>query len=119
MKINLDTLRKIRQQKAFSQEYVAYILEISQAQYSRLENGSMVFRIDTLGKLLKILEVNPLEIITFDNNQIELITESLKIDNNKQRSLTKEELKKIEGGSRMLSFHSLWEFTFITNFSMF
>lgn len=107
MVINHTVIREARQKKAYSQEYVAYILGVSQAQYSRLENGSMVFRVDTLGKLLKILEVNPLEIITFDNDQIELITQTLSIENivdegNKLnlKPITDEGMKNINGGSR-------------------
>lgn len=44
MEINFDAIRTIRKQKSFSQEYIAHVLGLSQAQYSRLENGSMVFR---------------------------------------------------------------------------
>lgn len=107
MVINHTVIREACQKKAYSQEYVAYILGVSQAQYSRLENGSMVFRVDTLGELLKILEANPLEIITFDNDQIELITQTLSIENivdegNKLnlKPITDEEMKNINGGSR-------------------
>lgn len=65
MKINLDKIRLKRIHLGFSQEYVAEYLGISQAQYSRLERGSIEFTVDILGKLVVLLEINPMEVFIF------------------------------------------------------
>ena len=65
MKINYNIIRKIRRQKEISQQYMAYILQISQAQYSKLETGKAIWDVDKLGETLNILELNFSEVITF------------------------------------------------------
>lgn len=115
MKINFDAIRTIRKRKAFSQEYIAHVLGLSQAQYSRLENGSMVFRVDILARLLEILDVNPLEVLVFSPNQMELIAQSLSIENIIEERLeklnlfplTKKEMKNIDGGYKAISYDLL------------
>lgn len=67
MKINLDKIRLKRIGLGFSQEYVSESLGISQAHYSRLERGSIEFTIDILGKLIILLEINPMEIFIFSH----------------------------------------------------
>ena len=67
MKINLDKVRLKRINLGFSQEYVAESLGISQAQYSRLERGSVEFTINVLGKLIILLEINPMELFIFSH----------------------------------------------------
>ena len=67
MKINLDKVRLKRIDLGFSQEYIAESLGISQAQYSRLERGSVEFTIDILGKLIILLEINPMEVFIFSH----------------------------------------------------
>ena len=55
-------IRKIRSQKDFTQEYLAYMLDISQKSYSDIENGKTKLRCGILYKISKILDVSPHEI---------------------------------------------------------
>lgn len=68
MKINLDKIRLKRLELGFSQEYVSESLGISQAHYSRLERGNKEFTIDILGKLICLLEINPMDVFIFSNH---------------------------------------------------
>lgn len=90
MKINYKKIRETRRKKDFSQEYIAFLLGISQSQYCKLESGSKIFEIDTLSKLLDVLEINPLEVIEFSLKQKELMKSF--------RDLSKEEMRDINGG---------------------
>ena len=115
MEINFDAIRTICKQKSFSQEYIAHVLGLSQAQYSRLENGSMVFRVDVLARLLEILDVNPLDVLVFSPNQMKLIAQSLSIENIIEERLEKlnlfplmkKEMKDIDGGYKAISYDLL------------
>lgn len=49
-------IRKVREQKGFSQEYVANQLNISQASYARLENEDTKVTVDRLFQIAQILE---------------------------------------------------------------
>ncbi len=66
MKVKHNKIREIRVEKGFSQEFMAEIMEISQSQYSRLESGETVFDVEKLGKVIEILQVNPIDIIDFE-----------------------------------------------------
>ncbi len=71
MKNNLcQNVRKIRELKGFTQEYLASKLGISQRAYSKIESSET--RIDW-GKILKIadvLNISPNDLILFDDNHI-------------------------------------------------
>lgn len=58
-------IRKIREQKGFSQEYMANILNISQASYARMENEETKITVERLQKIAEILETS---IVDFFNN---------------------------------------------------
>lgn len=73
MKINYNIIRKTRRQKEISQQYMAYILQISQAQYSKLETGKVVWNTDKLGEVLDVLDLNFLEVIKLSEKQEILI----------------------------------------------
>lgn len=53
----LFLIREIRFAKGYSQEYMAYRLEISQQSYSRLENGRQDLRMSQLIEIANILDV--------------------------------------------------------------
>lgn len=57
-------IRRIREQKGFSQEYLADKLDISQASYARLENEDTKITVD---RLLRIAEILETEVIDFFN----------------------------------------------------
>ncbi|CAI9429873.1 transcriptional regulator, y4mF family [Candidatus Ornithobacterium hominis] len=69
MKINYNIIRKTRRQKDLSQQYMAYILQISQAQYSKLETGKAIWDVDKLGEILDVLDLNFLEVVKLSEKQ--------------------------------------------------
>jgi transcriptional regulator with XRE-family HTH domain len=62
-----EKIRKIREMKDFSQEYMAKKLDMSQNNYSRIEMGKVKVDIDRLQEISKLLEVDPIDIINFDD----------------------------------------------------
>ncbi len=54
-------IRKVRESKGYSQEYVANLLNISQASYARLENQITKITLDRLFKIAEILETSVVE----------------------------------------------------------
>jgi len=69
MDIGLN-IRKIRELKGFSQEYMSQKLEISQRQYSRLENNESDIALSRLTLIGEILEVTPQQLLGFDEKFI-------------------------------------------------
>ncbi len=56
-------IRRIRENKGYSQDYMANMLNISQASYARLENEDTKITIDRLYEIAKILETNILDFL--------------------------------------------------------
>lgn len=54
----LDTLRLLRLEKKYSQEYMSSQLEISQSSYGRIENGKIPLNVKMLFQILVLLEVD-------------------------------------------------------------
>lgn len=50
-------IRKLRTQKGYSQEYMAYELKISQKTYSNIENNKSLLTIEMVERIAFILEV--------------------------------------------------------------
>lgn len=65
-----DKIRKIREIKGLTQEYVAAKLAISQKAYSKLERNEQVFNWDRLAQLGQIFEIDPVDLVTFDDSII-------------------------------------------------
>lgn len=63
-------IRKVREQKGFSQEYVANQLNISQASYARLENEDTKVTVDRLFQIAQILETEIGDF--FDENKLNI-----------------------------------------------
>ena len=63
-------IRKIRELKGYSQEYVASKLEMSQNNYSHIELDQVKINLDRLKEIGTILEVDPIEILNFDERYI-------------------------------------------------
>ncbi len=57
-------IRKIRREKDFTQEYMAFEMGISQKAYSDLENSKVKINLDTLNKISTILSIKPSDICT-------------------------------------------------------
>lgn len=69
MYIKTEQVRKFRREKDFSQDYMAEMLDISQSQYSRIENGESSIDLEKTNKIAEVLKVNPLDIIEFEDKQ--------------------------------------------------
>lgn len=65
-----EKIRKIREMKDYSQEYMAKKLSMSQNNYSCIEMGKVKVDIDRLQEISKLLEVDPMDIINFDERYI-------------------------------------------------
>lgn len=61
-KVN-DFIRAQRVKKGLSQEYMATVLGRTQTWYSLLEAGKSKLNFEDLKKIIKILDINPIEII--------------------------------------------------------
>lgn len=63
-------IRKVRELRGYSQEYVANKLNISQASYARMESEDTKITVDRLFQIAKILETNVSDF--FDNSGINI-----------------------------------------------
>jgi len=61
-----ENIRKIRELKGYSQEYMAGQLSISQKAYSNIETGRKKMDKDLLQEIAATLDIDPLRLITFD-----------------------------------------------------
>jgi len=59
-------IRKIREAKGFSQDYMANVLDISQASYARLENEDTKVTVDRLYKIAEVLDTNIIDFFSAD-----------------------------------------------------
>lgn len=87
-------LRKIRELRSFSQDYVACQLGISIRAYSKLETGETQLTIKRLNEICEILEVSPLDVLTF--NEKELFHSTKKKDNDDVYSLNSLLIQQLE-----------------------
>jgi transcriptional regulator with XRE-family HTH domain len=65
-----EKIRKIREMKDYSQDYMAKKLDMSQNNYSRIEMGKVKIDIGRLLDISKLLEVDPMDIINFDEKYV-------------------------------------------------
>ncbi len=63
-------IRKIRTIKGYTQDYMARSLDVSQRAYSKLENNEIKLDWERLSNISKILEIDPVELISFDDSLI-------------------------------------------------
>lgn len=63
-------IRKFREKKGFSQDYMAMELEISQASYARLESGETQLSVQRLIQIARILQVHFGQLIGEDSKNI-------------------------------------------------
>lgn len=59
-------LKKVREIKGYSQEYVSIALEMSHRNYHRIENGEIDIKLSFLERVCKVLDVEPLQVFGFD-----------------------------------------------------
>lgn len=65
-----EKIRKIRDLKGFSQQYMALQLNISQRAYSKLEREEIKLDWDRIHQISEILEIEPVDLISFDDSLI-------------------------------------------------
>lgn len=71
MPLNIgEKIRKVRDLRGFSQEYVAQKLGVSQRSYGKLETGETKLDIPRIEKISDILGVEPVSLITFDEKML-------------------------------------------------
>jgi transcriptional regulator with XRE-family HTH domain len=63
----INNIRKKREEKGYSQDYMAESLGITVKTYARLENGQGRLLVKIIDDLSKILEVSPYELIKFED----------------------------------------------------
>ena len=63
-------IRKLRNQREYSQEYMAQKLNISPATYSKQERGETDLTVNQVEKIAEVLEVEVSELLDLGNNQI-------------------------------------------------
>ena len=68
-------IKKLREHRNYTQQYMADKLDISQNAYSKIENGATKLTVDRLGEIAELLDV-PVESILSGEKQI------LKVENN-------------------------------------
>lgn len=56
------SIRKIRREKDFTQEYMAFEMGISQKAYSDIENAKVKINLDILNKISTILGIKPSDV---------------------------------------------------------
>ncbi|MEI6310919.1 MAG: helix-turn-helix transcriptional regulator [Bacteroidota bacterium] len=103
-------VRRIREEKQWTQEFIANKLEISQNTYSKIESGSIKLTIDRISELSKILEV-PIEDMLSDdtktfhlnNNHIEkFYIENLQEENKGLVQSLKDQVKYLQDENQRL-----------------
>jgi len=72
-------IKKIREFKGYSQEFMASRLNVSQAAYSKIESRKLVHMLRVMS-IADILEITPLQLLNFDETR--LIKEEIKLSPN-------------------------------------
>ncbi len=63
------TIRKKRETKNYTQEYLAYKLNISQNAYSKIELSYTKITVERLFQIAEILDINPMELLDPDTEE--------------------------------------------------
>lgn len=63
-------IRKIRELKGYTQDYMAERLNLSQRAYSKIENNDIKVDWNRIVEISNILEVEPINLVTFDDSLI-------------------------------------------------
>jgi len=69
IKLVAANIRKIREHRNYTQEYLAAKLNISQNAYSKIELGYTKITVERLFQIAIILEVDPVDFINIANNK--------------------------------------------------
>ncbi|MDP9955415.1 helix-turn-helix domain-containing protein [Epilithonimonas hungarica] len=67
MRLCGENIRKIRRDKDYTQEYMAFEMGISQKSYSDIENSKVKINLDILTKVSAILDIKPSDICSISH----------------------------------------------------
>lgn len=71
MKANIgDKIRKVRELKGFTQDFMAGKLEMSQRAYSKIENNDIKLDWGRIEDISKILDIEPFDLVSFDDSLV-------------------------------------------------
>lgn len=71
MKANIgDKIRKVRELKGYTQDFMAGKLEMSQRAYSKIENNDIKLDWGRIEDISKILEIEPTDLVSFDDSLV-------------------------------------------------
>lgn len=65
-----EKIRKIRELKGYSQDYMADQLQMSQRSYSKLEREEIKLDWDRINAIATIFKIDPIDLISFDDSLI-------------------------------------------------
>jgi len=65
-----NRIRKIRKLKGYTQDFMAAKMNISQRAYSKIENNNIKLDWNRIVLISKLLEVDPMSLVNFDDNLI-------------------------------------------------
>ncbi|MDO5607878.1 MAG: helix-turn-helix transcriptional regulator [Capnocytophaga sp.] len=65
-----ENIRKTREQKNYTQEFMAESLDISQRAYSSIESGKTQLTVDRLFEISKTLQTSVSELLGLDNSNV-------------------------------------------------
>lgn len=65
-----EKIKKLRELRNFTQDYMATQLEMTQAGYSKVEGGQTDIAYSKIVEIAKVLDVSPEELIAFDSQKI-------------------------------------------------
>ncbi|WP_052752790.1 helix-turn-helix domain-containing protein [Kordia zhangzhouensis] len=65
-----NNIKRIREFKNLTQQYVAERLDISQSQYHRIESGDAKVKEEVVHKIAEIFEVEPNQLYSFDESHV-------------------------------------------------
>lgn len=65
-----DKIRKVREIRGFSQEFMSEKLNLSQRAYSKIEREEIKLDWQRINEIAAILELDPIDLVTFDDSLI-------------------------------------------------
>jgi transcriptional regulator with XRE-family HTH domain len=89
-------IKQIRELKNFTQEYVAQQLGLSTRAYSKIETGETQLTINRLNEISAILEVQPMEVLGFDDKKVFNFYNSSDINNVKNMNTPEKLIQQYE-----------------------
>ena len=89
-------IKQIRELKNFTQDYVAQKLGLSTRAYSKIETGETQLTINRLNEISAILEVQPMEVLGFDDKKIFNFYNSSDINNVKNMNMPEKLIQQYE-----------------------